>query len=207
MGGARTTGTPWPRRRAHRRATGRGRAPFPRPGAPARRTGGAACSCRIRRGRPAPRPPARAQRATRPAAPRGSGRSGVGTAASRAAPRATRSPASLRVPEACPSPLHERAPDDAVPTHDDETHQGDAPCQQGEVRVRGGLADQAAQPLGGPQGTAKGLGSLISEATAHANFPLLAGGIALMSLVVVGWNRIVWRSLMEWARTRFGYAQ
>src|SRR6266404_857376 len=53
----------------------------------------------------------------------------------------------------------------------------------------------------------KGLGSLISDATAHANFPLLAGGIALMSLLVVGWNRLVWRSLMEWARTRFGYAQ
>jgi len=50
----------------------------------------------------------------------------------------------------------------------------------------------------------KGLGSLISEATAHANFPLLAGGIALMSLIVVSWNRLVWRSLMGWAQTRFG---
>jgi NitT/TauT family transport system permease protein len=60
---------------------------------------------------------------------------------------------------------------------------------------------------GGALRTTRGLGSLISEATAHANFPLLAGGIALMSLVVVGWNRIVWRSMMEWARTRFGYAQ
>jgi NitT/TauT family transport system permease protein len=60
---------------------------------------------------------------------------------------------------------------------------------------------------GGALRTTRGLGSLISNATAHANFPLLAGGIALMSLVVVGWNRIVWRSLMEWARTRFGYAQ
>src|SRR6266540_3780688 len=60
---------------------------------------------------------------------------------------------------------------------------------------------------GGELRTTKGLGSLISNATAHANFPLLAGGIALMSLVVVGWNRIVWRSMMEWARTRFGYAQ
>src|SRR5438067_1291989 len=60
---------------------------------------------------------------------------------------------------------------------------------------------------GGALRTTKGLGSLISEATADANFPLLAGGIALMSLIVVGWNRIIWRSLMEWARTRFGYAQ
>src|SRR2546427_67179 len=58
---------------------------------------------------------------------------------------------------------------------------------------------------GGRLRETRGLGSLISEATAHANFPLLAGGIALMSLIVVGWNRVVWRSLMVWAQTRFGY--
>ncbi|OLC05765.1 MAG: hypothetical protein AUH42_06865 [Gemmatimonadetes bacterium 13_1_40CM_70_11] len=57
---------------------------------------------------------------------------------------------------------------------------------------------------GGTLRVTKGLGSLISDATAHANFPLLAGGIALMSLIVVGWNRVVWRSLMEWTHTRFG---
>lgn len=61
--------------------------------------------------------------------------------------------------------------------------------------------------VGGKLRTTPGLGSLISEATAHANFPLLAGGIALMSLIVVGWNRLVWRSLMEWARVRFGLVQ
>jgi NitT/TauT family transport system permease protein len=60
---------------------------------------------------------------------------------------------------------------------------------------------------GGTLRTTRGLGSLISEATTHANFPLLAGGIALMSLIVVGWNRIVWRSMMEWARARFGLVQ
>jgi NitT/TauT family transport system permease protein len=59
---------------------------------------------------------------------------------------------------------------------------------------------------GGRLRTTRGLGSLISEATAHANFPLLAGGIALMSLIVVGWNRVVWRSLMQWAQARFGLA-
>ncbi len=59
---------------------------------------------------------------------------------------------------------------------------------------------------GGRLRTTRGLGSLISEATAHANFPLLAGGIALMSLIVVGWNRLVWRSLMQWAQARFGLA-
>jgi NitT/TauT family transport system permease protein len=58
--------------------------------------------------------------------------------------------------------------------------------------------------VGGRLRVTRGLGSLISEATAHANFPLLAGGIALMSLIVVGWNRVVWRSLMVWAQTRFG---
>jgi len=51
--------------------------------------------------------------------------------------------------------------------------------------------------------TTQGLGSLISEATAHANFPLLAGGIALMSAMVVSWNRVVWRPLMRWSHDRF----
>ncbi|HYL56247.1 MAG TPA: ABC transporter permease subunit, partial [Gemmatimonadales bacterium] len=56
---------------------------------------------------------------------------------------------------------------------------------------------------GGALRQTRGLGSLISEATAHANFPLLAGGIALMSLIVVGWNRMVWRTLLHWAQSRF----
>jgi NitT/TauT family transport system permease protein len=56
---------------------------------------------------------------------------------------------------------------------------------------------------GGTLRQTRGLGSLISEATAHANFPLLAGGIALMSLIVVGWNRMVWRTMLQWAQTRF----
>jgi len=60
---------------------------------------------------------------------------------------------------------------------------------------------------GGTLRTTPGLGSLISDATAHANFPLLAGGIVLMSLIVVGWNRFVWRALAGWAQTRFGMAQ
>src|SRR5881296_2317304 len=60
---------------------------------------------------------------------------------------------------------------------------------------------------GGTLRVTRGLGSLISEATAHANFPLLAGGIALMSLIVVSWNRLVWRSMMGWAQARFGLEQ
>ena len=61
--------------------------------------------------------------------------------------------------------------------------------------------------VGGSLRTTRGLGSLISDATAHANFPLLAGGIALMSVIVVGWNRLMWRPLMRWAGNRFGLGQ
>ncbi|HUL03575.1 MAG TPA: ABC transporter permease subunit [Gemmatimonadales bacterium] len=61
--------------------------------------------------------------------------------------------------------------------------------------------------VGGRLQVTRGLGSLISETTASANFPLLAGGIALMSFMVVGWNRLVWRSLARWAQARFGMAQ
>lgn len=59
---------------------------------------------------------------------------------------------------------------------------------------------------GGLQSTL-GLGSLISDATARADFPLLAGGITLMSIIVVGWNRLVWRPLATQAQTRFGVTQ
>jgi NitT/TauT family transport system permease protein len=61
--------------------------------------------------------------------------------------------------------------------------------------------------VGGTLRTTRGLGSLISEATTHADFPLLAGGIAAMSLIVVGWNRLMWRPLMRWAQNRFGLGQ
>src|SRR5256886_8393804 len=58
---------------------------------------------------------------------------------------------------------------------------------------------------GGALRATRGLGSLISEATAHADFPLLAGGGGLMRLVVVGLNRIGLRSLIELARARLAY--
>ena len=61
--------------------------------------------------------------------------------------------------------------------------------------------------VGGALRTTRGLGSLISEATAHANFALLAGGITIMSVIVVGWNRLVWRPLGSWAQTRFQVGQ
>ncbi|HWZ28749.1 MAG TPA: ABC transporter permease subunit, partial [Gemmatimonadales bacterium] len=60
---------------------------------------------------------------------------------------------------------------------------------------------------GGALQSTLGLGSLISDATARADFPLLAGGITLMSIIVVGWNRLVWRPLATQAQTRFGVTQ
>jgi NitT/TauT family transport system permease protein len=60
---------------------------------------------------------------------------------------------------------------------------------------------------GGALHTATGLGSLISEATAQANFPLLTGGVVAMSVIVVSWNRLVWRPLAHLAQTRFGTTQ
>ena len=60
---------------------------------------------------------------------------------------------------------------------------------------------------GGALHATTGLGSLISEATAQANFPLLTGGVAVMSVIVVTWNRLVWRRLAHLAQTRFGTTQ
>jgi NitT/TauT family transport system permease protein len=60
---------------------------------------------------------------------------------------------------------------------------------------------------GGSLHTVTGLGSLISEATARANFPLLTGGVAVMSVLVVTWNRLVWRPAAHVAQSRFGTTQ
>jgi len=50
---------------------------------------------------------------------------------------------------------------------------------------------------------APGLGSLITEATAAANFPMLAAGILLMSIALVTLNRSVWHRLYRLADERF----
>ena len=50
---------------------------------------------------------------------------------------------------------------------------------------------------------APGLGSLITEATAAGNFPLLAAGVLTMSLALVALNRTVWRRLYRLASDRF----
>jgi NitT/TauT family transport system permease protein len=50
---------------------------------------------------------------------------------------------------------------------------------------------------------APGLGSLITEATAAANFPLLAAGVLTMSLTLVTLNRTLWRRVYRIADERF----
>ncbi|MFI5234810.1 MAG: ABC transporter permease [Gemmatimonadales bacterium] len=60
---------------------------------------------------------------------------------------------------------------------------------------------------GGTTHIATGLGSLISIATVHADFPLLAGGITVMSCIVVAWNRLVWRPMATLAQNQYGVTQ
>jgi NitT/TauT family transport system permease protein len=50
---------------------------------------------------------------------------------------------------------------------------------------------------------APGLGSLITQASEAANFPLLAAGVLTMSLTLVVLNRAVWRRLYRLADERF----
>jgi NitT/TauT family transport system permease protein len=50
---------------------------------------------------------------------------------------------------------------------------------------------------------APGLGSLITEATAAGNFPLLAAGVLTMSLALVTLNRTLWKRLYRVADERF----
>jgi NitT/TauT family transport system permease protein len=49
----------------------------------------------------------------------------------------------------------------------------------------------------------RGLGSQISDATYHGDFPLLAASVLVMSVVVVVFNRSVWRQLYNLAEHRF----
>ena len=50
---------------------------------------------------------------------------------------------------------------------------------------------------------APGLGSLITQATAAANFPLLAAGVLTMSFALVMLNRLVWHRLYQLADRRY----
>src|SRR5947209_16792136 len=49
---------------------------------------------------------------------------------------------------------------------------------------------------------AYGLGSRISLATEAGDFPALAAGTLLMALIVVAFNRTIWRRLYQLAQTR-----
>ena len=50
---------------------------------------------------------------------------------------------------------------------------------------------------------AKGLGAYIAEATSQGDWPRIALGIAVMSLFVVGINRVLWRPLYTLAEQRY----
>ncbi|MFJ6636894.1 ABC transporter permease [Streptomyces sp. NPDC091376] len=51
--------------------------------------------------------------------------------------------------------------------------------------------------------TATGLGAYIAEATEAGDFPKLLAGVMVMSLYVVGLNRVVWRRLYRLAESRY----
>ncbi len=51
--------------------------------------------------------------------------------------------------------------------------------------------------------TTPGLGSLISQATETGNYPLLFASTAVMSLLVVLTNRLIWRRLYQYARSKY----
>jgi NitT/TauT family transport system permease protein len=55
--------------------------------------------------------------------------------------------------------------------------------------------------------TTFGLGAIVTRAAEHANFRLLAAAVLLMSVIVVSFNRLVWRPCYELAATRFSLAK
>jgi NitT/TauT family transport system permease protein len=50
--------------------------------------------------------------------------------------------------------------------------------------------------------TARGLGAYIAENTAAGNYPKIVLGIALMSMLVTLFNRLLWRPLYAYAEDR-----
>jgi len=51
--------------------------------------------------------------------------------------------------------------------------------------------------------TTTGLGATISQATERGDFHVLAAGVGIMAVAVVGFNRLVWRPLSHQAQTRY----
>ncbi|MER7003844.1 ABC transporter permease subunit [Dactylosporangium sp. NPDC000555] len=60
--------------------------------------------------------------------------------------------------------------------------------------------------FGGTTLTAHGLGAYIAQATEAGHYPQLIAGIAVMSLYVVGLNRLFWRRLYRLAEARYSLA-
>jgi NitT/TauT family transport system permease protein len=56
---------------------------------------------------------------------------------------------------------------------------------------------------GGSTLTASGLGAYIADATAKGDWPRITLGVGMMSLYVVGFNRIVWRRLYALAERKY----
>jgi NitT/TauT family transport system permease protein len=52
-----------------------------------------------------------------------------------------------------------------------------------------------------------GLGATVSEAATHADFATLAAAVLVMSILVVTFNRLVWRPLYHLAQTRYSLAK
>ncbi len=52
-----------------------------------------------------------------------------------------------------------------------------------------------------------GLGSAITEAAAAANFPMLAASVLLMVIIVITFNRLVWRPLYQLAETKYALSK
>jgi NitT/TauT family transport system permease protein len=61
--------------------------------------------------------------------------------------------------------------------------------------------------FGGDVLTTRGLGSTITVAAADGNFPVLGASVAVMALVVVGFNRLVWRRLHALGEERFSLSR
>ncbi|HVZ80153.1 MAG TPA: ABC transporter permease subunit [bacterium] len=55
--------------------------------------------------------------------------------------------------------------------------------------------------------TAFGLGSQISEAASRADFPMLAASVVMMSLMVVVFNRLVWKRLYRLAEGKYSLSK
>jgi NitT/TauT family transport system permease protein len=55
--------------------------------------------------------------------------------------------------------------------------------------------------------TTNGLGSLISQAAERADFPHLAAGVTVMAIVVVLFNRTVWKRLYRMTEERFSLSK